>query len=89
MWKLHPPWKKSPPPLKDEIFKPFLCEALTPFLKIWLEADAPLQKGGGGVAHYECIVFSSFRGPLPIEYLPKKEIAITWRLFHFKFEQHQ
>ena len=30
-----------------------------------------------------------FRGPLPHEYLPKKETVIIRRLFHFKFRQHQ
>ena len=86
MWKLQLPLEKVTPPISQQL--PLKVEFLSspPILKLWLEAQPPCRRGG---AHYECMVFSYFCGLLPIEYLPKKEIAIIRRLFHFKFGQHQ
>ena len=51
MWKLHPTLEKNHPPLSQEPSSKSWGPAKLPppFLKIWLEAQPPLQKGG---AHY-------------------------------------
>ena len=81
MWKLQPPWKKSPPLSQQPPSKSWGPVKPPPFRKFgWRLNPSPLQKGGG--AHYAVVKFQIFFNlPTCSNYSITNNVKIP--VFHF------